>query len=243
LTEFQVRFPKQFDRVLELIQAQPIKTGERAVPIQNPARVRPKDTLSDLVIQGGEGYRFIQRIGVGSFAEVYRGDAPGGIPVAIKRLFKPMDAEEAQRELQALDLLKQLRHPFLLATQAYWVSGGRLFIAMELADCNLRGRLIECRQDGRTGVPVTELLAYIVQAAQAIDFLHGRKVLHRDIKPENILLLQGFAKVSDFGLAREGSGSGVISSSGAGTPRYMAPEAWRQKGGRQSDQYGLALCY
>jgi serine/threonine protein kinase len=198
--------------------------------------------MSDLIIQSGEGYRFIERIGAGTFAEVYRGEAPGGIPVAIKRLFKPMNADEAQRELHALDLIKTFRHPFLLAVQAYWVSGGRLFIAMELADGNLRDRLTTCREQGHHGVPTAELLAYITQAAQALDFLHGRQVLHRDIKPENILVLQGYAKIADFGLARTAAAV-MDSAGGSGTPRYMAPEVWTGAGSPRSDQYGLALCY
>jgi hypothetical protein len=239
LPEYQSRFPKQFDRLLELVQEQPARGGERAVPARN---VRPHDTMSDLIIQSGEGYRFIERIGAGTFAEVYRGEAPGGIPVAIKRLFKPMNADEAQRELHALDLIKTLRHPFLLAVQAYWVSGGRLFIAMELADGNLRDRLTACREQGLNGVPAAELLAYITQAAQALDFLHSRQVLHRDIKPENILVLQGYAKIADFGLARTAA-TVMDSAGGSGTPRYMAPEVWSGAGSPRSDQYGLALCY
>jgi hypothetical protein len=239
LTEYQSRFPKQFDRVLELVQEQPARGGERAVPARN---IRPPDTMSDLIIQSGEGYRFIERIGAGTFAEVYRGEAPGGIPVAIKRLFKPMTADEAQRELHALDLIKTFRHPFLLAVQAYWVSGGRLFIAMELADGNLRDRLTACREQSLNGVPAPELLAYITQAAQALDFLHGRNVLHRDIKPENILVLQGYAKIADFGLARTAAAV-MDSAGGSGTPRYMAPEVWTGSGSPRSDQYGLALCY
>jgi len=242
LAEYHARFQEQFVQVEKLIEAQTPRPAERPAPIPEPSRARPNDTLSDLVIQGGDGYHFIQRIGVGTFAEVYRGEAPGGIPVAIKRIFRPIDAEEAKRELQALELVKQLRHPFLLATQAYWVAESRLFIVMELADGNLRGLLDDHRRQGRNGLPVSELLGYMSQAAPAIDFLHSRNVLHRDIKPENILVLQGFAKISDFSLAR-GPVKEMEFSSGSGTPRYMAPEAWRRKGGPESDQYGLALCY
>jgi serine/threonine protein kinase len=193
----------------------------------------------------GKGYRILQRLGQGSFAQVYRGEAPGGIPVAVKKIIKPIDHQEAQRELQSLELVKKLRHPFLLATHAYWLEGqsqDQLFIVMELADHTLRDRARECRAAG-TGVPPDELLRYLSQAAQGLDFLHSQDVLHRDIKPENILLVAGYVKVGDFGLAHILPGE-QVSVTGGGTPRYMAPEAWqRDKANRRSDQYSLALTY
>ena len=140
------------------------------------------------------------------------------------------------------DLIKLLRHPFLLQTQAYSQEDDRLFIVMELADKSLRDRLKECRAAGLQGIPVTELLTYFKESAEALDFLHEKHILHRDIKPENILLLQGHAKVADFGLAK-GQQSHMATATGSGTPLYMAPEVWRNKLSAQSDQYSLALAY
>src|SRR5262249_36706327 len=176
----------------------------------------------------------------GAFAEVYRGTAPGGIPVAIKKIIQPIDRDEAKRELKSLELIKRLKHPFLLATHAFWLSADRLYIVMELADRTLRDRLRGCPPG--TSLPPAELIAYTAQAAQALDYLHGEDVLHRDIKPENILLVRGLVQRGAFGLARNLPGN-QLSPPGAGTPRYMAPEAWRGTVNRQSDQYSLALTY
>jgi serine/threonine protein kinase len=255
IAEFEGRFPAQFPELRELHQLSALQKG-----IANePARADPAPVLSgaptridpggrgpalppDQILPGGSGYKLLECLGNGSFAEVYRGEAPGGIPVAIKRIIKPIDRKEAQRELQSLELIKKLRHPFLLATHQYWLTGDRLFIVMELADGTLRDRLRECVKANLPGIPQEEMLTYLDQAARALDFLHSRDVLHRDIKPENILLLEGYVKVGDFGLAR-----GVVeaqqSVTGAGTPRYMAPEVWRGQACPQSDQYSLALTY
>ena len=44
----------------------------------------------------GGGYKLFTLIGSGSFAEVWRAEAPGGFPVAVKRLLQPIDHEEAR---------------------------------------------------------------------------------------------------------------------------------------------------
>jgi len=45
----------------------------------------------------------------------------------------------------------------------------------------------------------------LAEVLTAIDEIHKNGVIHRDIKPENILIDEnGHAKLSDFGLAKEG---------------------------------------
>ena len=137
-----------------------------------------------------------------------------------------------------------LRHPFLLSTQMYYALEDRLLIVMELADGSLRDRLRECRRNGLPTLPVSELMGYLQESAEGLDFLHERRVVHRDVKPENILLMQRHAKLGDFGMARliednRGGGTGDAS----GTPMYMAPEVWRGEPVPASDQYALALSY
>jgi serine/threonine protein kinase len=242
LDAYRNRFPAQFADLQKLARDQPVQVTPS--PGAAPTRLDPTGPgpPPDQFSLGREGYKTLELLGQGSFAEVFRGEAPGGIPVAIKRISKPIDRKEAQRELQSLELIKKLRHPFLLATHSFWLAGDRLFIVMELADGTLRDRLRKCHKEGLPGIPLDELVPYVGQASRAFDFLHGRDVLHRDIKPENLLLLEGFVKVGDFGLAR-GVMEAQHSVTGAGTPRYMAPEAWRGHTSRASDQYSLALTY
>ncbi len=227
LTTFRQRFPDHFGDLEKLALAQPVKA---------PATANAK------YLPFGGGYNLLKRIGSGGFGEVWLAEAPGGIKAAVKVLFRPVDHEEARRETQAIDLMKELRHPFLLQPQAYWASEDRIYVVMELADGSLRDRLKECRQEGQSGIPLPELLRYFREAADALDFLHGKHVQHRDIKPENILLIQRHAKVADFGLARA-QDSRLVTASGSGTPFYMAPEVWRGKSSTHSDQYALAVTY
>ncbi len=189
-----------------------------------------------------DAYEKTEMLGHGHFGEVWRGRAAGGVEVAIKIVTQPIDRDAAQRELQSLELVKNLRHPCLLATHRFWIENDRLHIAMELADGSLRDRLKQSRKQNLPGIPRNELLMYFADAAEGLDFLHTRKVFHRDIKPDNVLLLHGHAKVADFGLARLQEQQ-MMTVSFAGTPVYMAPETWGGKGGPRSDQYSLAFAY
>lgn len=191
-------------------------------------------------------YKFIRPLGSGTYGEVWLAEAPGKVEVAIKRLLRSVDDAEGQRELEVLELIKGLRHPFLLLTHAYYEEENRLHIVMELADSSLRDRFKECREEGLKGIPRDELLKYFDEAAKALDFLHGKKIQHRDIKPENILLVEGFVKVADFGLARQSQGHAGLDLSMAsfcGSPHYIAPEVWAQQISPRSDQYSLAVSY
>jgi formylglycine-generating enzyme required for sulfatase activity len=255
LADYQQRFAAQFPEVQRLAQQQPLPPST-PVPSPSPFPNLSGSTPDQTHIQtarGGStdghslpiagGIKLLKRIGTGGFGEVWRAEAQGGVLVAVKIVLRPMDHSEAKREKDSLDLIKNLRHPFLLQTHSYHQQDDRLFIIMELADGSLRDRLKECQKAGQAAVPPQELVPTIAEAAEALDFLHENSVMHRDIKPENILLVRRHAKVADFGLARMQEGSKMGTATNSGTPLYMPPEIWKGKVTQHSDQYSLALTY
>jgi serine/threonine protein kinase len=190
------------------------------------------------------GYEFVARLGSDMYSEVYQGTAPGGVPVAIKVMLHKLDKAEAQRELWALDLVRELRHPYLVSTLSFFIHDEELCIVTELADKSLRDRLKECRRSAQKGMSKRELWRYMAQVAEALDFLHERNLQHRDIKPDNIVLMSGYAKVGNFGLIRLMSPDDTLQKTvGGGTPMYMPPEAWRGTVHKHTDQYSLAATY
>ncbi|QDV66441.1 Serine/threonine-protein kinase PrkC [Rosistilla carotiformis] len=189
------------------------------------------------------GYRLIERIGEGQYGEVWRAMAPGDVEVAVKKVSFPIKHKATQTELKALSIVKRLRHPLLLNVQAFWVVGDQLMIVSELADESLEDTL---RKHKKIGIERDELLHYMKEAAEAIDFLHSERIFHRDIKPANILLQREHVKVADFGIAITGElqpGELTVPANVLGTPLYMAPEAFRKQFGPRSDQFSLAATY
>ncbi len=189
------------------------------------------------------GYRFLEKLGTGGYGEVWKVTAPGGLMKAIKVVYGDLGGARAGQELKALERIKQVRHPFLLSLERFEIIDGQLFIVTELADGCLMDRFQECREQGLKGIPRDELLGYLRDAADALDYMaetHGLQ--HLDIKPQNLLLLSGRVKVADFGLVKELVGTSVTATGGV-TPIYATPEAFDGRVSRYSDQYSLAIVY
>ena len=197
------------------------------------------------------GYRLITPLGIGGFGEVWRCEAPGGIPKAIKFVVgDDVDAltqanNAAQQELQALQHCKTIRHPFILSMERVELLAGELVIVMELADRSLHDVQVDHRAADRPGIPRAELLAYLRETAEVLDFLyHEHRLQHLDIKPHNLFLVSKHIKVADFGLVRSlAERRGQAAINGCGTPLYAAPEAFKGEPSQHSDQYSLAITY
>lgn len=195
------------------------------------------------------GYRLIGPLGTGGFGEVWKCEAPGDILKAIKFVYGNLnsldgDAYRAEQEFKALQKVKEVRHPFVLSMERIDIVEGDLAIVMELADKSLHDLLVEHQTAGRPGIPRDELLAYLRDAADGLDYINDKHLLqHLDVKPRNLFLMGDRVKVADFGLVKNlerQSSSGLMAGV---TPIYAAPETFSGKFTRQSDQYSLAVVY
>src|SRR5262249_44861809 len=117
-------------------------------------------------------------------------------------------------------------HPFILSMERVELVEGELVIVTELADRSLADVLAEQRAAGKPGVDRDALLAYLREAAEALDVMHVRHGLqHLDVKPQNLFLVADHVKVGDFGLVQSVSRGGENNVSlGAITPLYASPE-------------------
>lgn len=194
-------------------------------------------------------YELEGELGAGGAAVVYAArDLRHRRAVAIKVLRPEVAAAlGAERFLREIRTSANLRHPGIVPLFDSGEAGGRLYFVMPLVEGEtLRARLI--REDR---LPVEDAVRIATEVAEALDHAHRRGVVHRDVKPENILLEDGRAVVTDFGIARALAGGPAAAPPGTaltriglalGTPAYMSPEQTAGEGeidGR-SDLYSLA---
>jgi serine/threonine-protein kinase len=116
---------------------------------------------------------------------------------------------------------------------------GRPLIVMEFLE---GGSVYERLRNGR--VSRKQALAWLDQAAIALDEAHASGVVHRDVKPANLLLdRDGNVRVSDFGIA-SATGADTLTSPGMvlGTAGYLSPEQARgEPATAASDRYALGV--
>ncbi|KAH7560815.1 hypothetical protein JRO89_XS10G0116200 [Xanthoceras sorbifolium] len=180
---------------------------------------RPENVLGE----GGFGCVFKGWIDGNTFAPTKPGT---GIVVAIKRL-KAESFQGHKEWLAEVNYLGQLHHENLVKLIGYCSeSDNKLLVYEFMPKGSLENHLF------RKGVqPITwaTRMKIAVDVARGLSFLHGldAKVIYRDLKASNILLDSDFnAKLSDFGLARDGpTGDNThVSTRVVGTQGYAAPE-------------------
>jgi serine/threonine-protein kinase len=136
-----------------------------------------------------------------------------------------MDLERFRREIR---LAARLQHPHVVPLLTAGETDGLPYFTMPyIAGESLRTKLVTGGE-----LPVQEAVRILRQVASALAYAHEHGVVHRDIKPDNVLLSNGEAMVTDFGVAKAltasttAAGTSGITSLGValGTPAYMAPE-------------------
>ncbi|MGH7711325.1 MAG: protein kinase domain-containing protein, partial [Gemmatimonadaceae bacterium] len=189
----------------------------------------PNDLGARLQESLGAAYIVERELGGGGMSRVFLAQETALQRKVVVKVLAPELAEglSAERFAREVRLLAQLQHPNIVPVLTAGTSDGLPYFTMPF----VAGESL--RSLATAGpMPVKAVMPLLRDVAKALAYAHKQGVVHRDIKPENILLTEGSAVVTDFGIAKALSNAGGRPRNGTltglgttiGTPAYMAPE-------------------
>ena len=189
-------------------------------------------------------YEIVKCLGTGSMGMVYacrHQDLPGHI-VAMKVLFSEVARDEvaAARFRNEIVASYKVNHPNVARAYEYFRDGDLVAFTMEHVDGGDLADRIASDQE----LDIDEIIQILSQICSGVRSIHEAGIIHRDLKPENILLTKGGdVKITDFGIARTGTGPKLTEYGGVvGTIDYVSPE-YLEKGhvDHRSDIYAMGI--
>ncbi|KAK9139906.1 hypothetical protein Scep_009587 [Stephania cephalantha] len=176
-----------------------------------------------------------ERIGLGSYGEVYHADW-NGTEVAVKKFldqdFYGDALDEFRREVR---IMRRLRHPNVVLFLGAVTRPPNLSIITEFLP---RGSLYRILHRPNCQIDEKRRIKMALDVARGMNCLHTSipPVVHRDLKSPNLLVDKNWnVKVCDFGLSRLKHHTFLSSKSTAGTPEWMAPEVLRNEPSNEKD--------
>ncbi|XP_015809955.3 serine/threonine-protein kinase N1 isoform X1 [Nothobranchius furzeri] len=212
-------------------------------PPDSPARTPPvsRQKKGPLSLQD---FRLIAVLGRGHFGKVLLSEyKKTGTMFAIKALKKGDivardEVESLMCEKHIFEIVNMSHHPFLVNLFACFQTPEHVCFVMEYtAGGDL---MMHIHTDVFTEPRAMFYAACVVLGLQ---FLHDHKIVYRDLKLDNLLLgTDGYVKIADFGLCKEGMGYGDRTSTFCGTPEFLAPEVLTDTSyTRAVDWWGLGV--
>jgi serine/threonine-protein kinase len=176
-------------------------------------------------------YIIQEKLGAGGMGQVYKAYHPDAAKLVAIKVILPQgkfDTESIKRFEREVKASEKLVHPNIIAVLDSGRINDQLFMVMEL----IQGKDLFELINEKGKLAIKEAVAYIIQAARALEHAHANGVIHRDVKPANLIAdSQGFLKIVDMGLAKINAGENedivsMLTTNTAimGSADFMSPE-------------------
>ncbi len=184
-------------------------------------------------------YTLIKRVGRGGFGEVWLAERRAKFVTTQVAVKLPLDeqVDHAAIEQEAQLWAQASGHPNVMPIIEANDYDGQIVIVSEYAP---DGSLEQLLKNNGGALPIKRAVELVVGILNGLEFLHSRKIIHRDLKPANILLQGDTPRLMDFGISRAMRTTSV-SANIAGTPKYMAPEAFDGKRDVRTDVWSVGV--
>ncbi|MEV4179975.1 serine/threonine-protein kinase [Streptosporangium canum] len=175
-------------------------------------------------------YRLQAPLGEGGMGLVWRAwDELLQQTVAVKEVSLSAGLTSRDREERLRRTLREARtaatlrgHPGIVTVYDVVEQDGLPWIVMELVEGPSMAQVIRAEQR----LPEDRVARIGLQVISALAAAEAAGVVHRDVKPANILLTDGRAVLTDFGISAAAHETTDLTGTGQllGTPAYLAPE-------------------
>jgi ankyrin repeat protein len=189
-----------------------------------------------------QDFRGLVQLGKGSFGEVYlveKIDTGQQYALKVLRKDKVLGNNLVRYAFTERNILSAINHPYIVRLNFAFQTAEKLAFVMDYCP----GGDLATHLAREKHFPEEKAKFYIIEILLALEELHKHGIIFRDLKPENVVLdLDGHAKLTDFGLSKEGVEDGQLARSFCGSVAYLAPEMLRRAGHNRSvDWYLLGV--
>ncbi|KAI5613552.1 myosin light chain kinase, smooth muscle [Silurus asotus] len=168
-------------------------------------------------------YNVEDRLGTGKFGQVFKLVEKSTKKVWAGKFIKAFSQKEKENVRQEIGIMNSLHHPKLVQCVDAFEGKSDIVMVMEIIS---GGELFERIVDEDFELSEREVIKYMLQIIDGVQFIHKQGIVHLDLKPENIMCVNKTGskiKLIDFGLARRLVDSGSLKVL-FGTPEFVAPE-------------------
>ncbi|KAF5896340.1 myosin light chain kinase, smooth muscle-like, partial [Clarias magur] len=254
--KFRVRAVNMYGVGEPSAESEPVTVGEPEVPEkkeEEEAEAADDDSdkepeYRDVAIKKDntvkDFYDVEDRLGTGKFGQVFKLVEKSTKKVWAGKFIKAFSQKEKENVRQEIGIMNSLHHPKLVQCVDAFEGKSDIVMVLEMIS---GGELFERIVDEDFELSEREVIKYMLQIIDGVQFIHKQGIVHLDLKPENIMCVNKTGskiKLIDFGLARRLVNSGSLKVL-FGTPEFVAPEVINyEEIGYATDMWSIGvICY